>query len=115
MDDLVTALEMTVIGMALVFAAIMLLWGTMELLVRLTAEREIDPRQVLRNIKPKDKELQSLEDFELKRRAAVIAVAVALAREADSKPHAFPLPPTSVASAWQSVMRGRQLKQRGPR
>ncbi len=113
MDDLVTALEITAIGMALVFAAILLLWGVMELLVRLTAERDIDARRML-HIKPKDKELLSLEDFELKRRAAVTAVAVALARETDSKPHAFPLPPTSTASAWQSVMRGRQLKQRGP-
>ncbi|RPI95781.1 MAG: hypothetical protein EHM39_11495, partial [Chloroflexi bacterium] len=63
MDDLVTALEITGIGMALVFAAILLLWGVMELLVRLTAEREIDARRML-HMKPK---LQSLEDFELKR------------------------------------------------
>ena len=35
-ENLITALEITVAGMALVFGAIVLLWGVMALLVRVT-------------------------------------------------------------------------------
>ncbi len=38
LENLTTALEITVVGMALVFGAIVLLWLVMLALVRLTAE-----------------------------------------------------------------------------
>ena len=103
-ENLTTALEITVLGMALVFGAIMLLWGMMELLMRLTAERA-------------EIEQQARDDeYELKRRAAATAVAIALAHQQDqSQPHAFPLPPTAIVTAWQAVQRGRLLSQKGPR
>ena len=42
-ENLVTALEITVIGMALVFGAIILLWGVMALLVRLAQDHPDAP------------------------------------------------------------------------
>lgn len=102
-DNLITALEITLVGMALVFGAIVLLWGAMALLMRLTAEHaaaEQDARD---------------EELALKRRAAIAAVAVALACEQDETlPHAFPLPPTAIVTAWQAVQRGRLLSEKGP-
>ena len=80
-DNLTTALEITVVGMALVFGAIILLWLVMIALVRLTADHAIA-------------EIESASETELKRRAALAAVAVALAREQnETQPRPFPLPP----------------------
>lgn len=102
-ENLITALEITVLGMGLVFGAILLLWGVMSLLMRLTAQQGAIEQQV------RDEELDT------KRRAAVAAVAVALAHEQDQmQPHAFPLPPTAIVTAWQAVQRGRLLSQKGP-
>lgn len=104
-ENLADSLEITVIGMSLVFAAILLLWGLMSLLVRLTAEDDEVSEPVA-----------NPDEMELKRRAAVAAVMVALARDADTQqPHAFPLPPTAAVSAWQAVQRSRQLSEKGPR
>lgn len=104
-ENLVVALQITVIGMGLVFAAILVLWGIMALLVRLTSEK---PEAV-----QKAQEAQRTE-MDRKRRAAVAAVAYALAQQADqNEPHEFPLPPTSLVSAWQAVMRTKMLNKRG--
>jgi Na+-transporting methylmalonyl-CoA/oxaloacetate decarboxylase gamma subunit len=106
-ENLADSLEITVIGMSLVFAAIILLWGVMSLLVRFTAEEDDDTPEPAA-ISP--------DEMELKRRAAIAAVMVALIRDADTQqPHAFPLPPTAVVSAWQAVQRSRQLTEKGPR
>jgi len=103
-ENLTTALEITVVGMALVFGAIVLLWVMMSLLMRLTAEQAAVEQQ------------ERDDEYELKRRAAVTAVAVALAHDEDqSQPHAFPLPATAIVTAWQAVQRGRLLSQKGPR
>ncbi len=103
LEDLTTALEITVVGMALVFGAILLLWLLMAALVRLTTEQA-------------EAEIESEHALELKRRAAITAVAVALAREqAEDQLHPFPLPPTAFVTAWQAVQRGRLLSQKGPR
>jgi hypothetical protein len=97
------ALQIALIGMSLVFGAIVLFWGLMSLLVRATADRT---------------ERLTRDERDLRRRAAVAAVAAALAelqaRGADEKPHVPPLPPTALLSAWQVAMRANQLNQRGP-
>lgn len=106
MDDLTTALEITVVGMALVFGAILLLWGVMALLMRLTAEQATLEAQ------------STLAERERRRRAAAVAVAVALLRDAeyrDAELSEFPLPPEATVSAWQAVQRSRSLTQKGPR
>ena len=106
-ENLRLALQITLVGMSLVFAAIVLLWGLMAALVRVTAEPP-----------PADSgkigvgALAQPDDRELKRRAAVAAVAVASAHS-QQRP-ALPLPPTANVSPWQAVMRANHLKQRGP-
>ena len=92
------ALEITLIGMGLVFAAIFLLWIIMAILVRLTA----------------DKGDQESQEKILKHKAAVAAISVALARQVGTSPREFPLPPTALVSAWQAVMRTKMLNKRGP-
>jgi Na+-transporting methylmalonyl-CoA/oxaloacetate decarboxylase gamma subunit len=98
------ALLITVIGMGLVFSAILLLWGMMALLVRLAK----DP------IRQEAMPDEQTKDLDLKRQAAAVAVAAALAQEASFEPHEFPLPPTALVSAWQAVMRSKVLNKRGP-
>ena len=93
--------------MGLVFAAILVLWGLMAILVRVAPERQKESGT--------DETALAYDKAERKRRAAVIAVAVALAQQADTtEPHEFPLPPTAIVSAWQAVMRTRMLNKRGP-
>ncbi len=107
MDNLSLSLQITVIGMGLVFAAILLLWGMMAALVRLTPDRAEAGSEA-------EPEAPAAEQ-ERKRRAAAAAVAVALAQADTTLPHEFPEPPTAIVSAWQAVQRSRQLSQRGPR
>ena len=111
MDNLSLSLQITLIGMGLVFGAILLLWIMMAVLVRLTPDREeaAEPAAEDSPIEP------VATDQDRKRRAAIAAVAVAVAHEATPKIHEFPLPATPIVSAWQAVQRGRQLSQHGPR
>jgi len=102
-ENLTNALLITAIGMALVFAAIVLLWALMAALVRATGERGPAGEAAAQ---------AEADARDTKRRAAIAAVAVALAREA-AGPVAYASPASAGVSAWQSVMRGRQLKQRG--
>ncbi len=104
-QNLSAALQITVIGMSLVFMAIILLWGFMALLVRLVRS-------------PSDsKSILSAEELERKRRAAAVAVTLALSQEEEVsfEPQEFPLPPTALVSAWQAVMRTSMLGKRGSR
>jgi len=109
-ENLITALEITVIGMGLVFGAIFLLWGVMALLVRLAQ----DPPAPA----PEPAEAGAAQDADAlarEKRAVAIAVAVALVRDQQAQPHEFPVPPTPIVSAWQAVTRARLLQQKGPR
>jgi sodium pump decarboxylase gamma subunit len=101
-SNLSNAILITVIGMGLVFIALLLLWGAMALLMRFAN-------------KQKDVEAPEVEVTlqELRKRAAIAAVVVALIREADTELHEFPLPPTAFVSAWQAVMRSNMFKKRG--
>lgn len=102
-ENLTTALEITILGMGLVFGAIVVLWAMMTLLMVFTAEQG------------KVEQQERDDELERKRRAAVAAVSVALAYQEDQmQPHAFPLPPTAIVTAWQAVQRGRLLSQKGP-
>ncbi len=103
--SMILALQITLVGMGLVFTSIGGLWLMMALLTRLTADREPEP--VLR--------AETLAEASAERhKAALAAVSVALASERASTARAFPLPPTATVSAWQAVMRAAQLRQRGP-
>jgi Na+-transporting methylmalonyl-CoA/oxaloacetate decarboxylase gamma subunit len=102
-ENLLIALQITVIGMALVFGVIIILWITMSLLVRLTGRRA----QAAEVIVPTEDARQTT----LKRRAAIAAVSVALAHALTPQLHEFPEPPTAIVSAWQAVQRSRNLTQ----
>lgn len=106
-ENIYIALQITLVGMGLVFAAILVLWGLMAILVRVASERQTQGDTA--------ETAPAHDKAEQKRRAAAIAVAVALAQQADSSElHEFPLPPTAIVSAWQAVMRTRMLNKRGP-
>ena len=105
MDTLIIqALQITVLGMSLVFAALILIWGMMALLTKLTAEKEAPAGET-------DTAL-NMEQAE-KAQAAAIGVAIAMAEHQLSQTHPLPAPPTSIVSAWQLGMRTRQLSQKG--
>ena len=104
---LTLALQITLVGMGLVFAAILLLWLLMSALVRLTAARRKVPPG------PTEPGSAAQADERAARAAAAAAVATALAAQGPSQPR-FPLPPTALVSAWQAVRRSAQLNRRGP-
>lgn len=109
-ENLSTALQITVIGMGLVFGGILILWGLMSLLLRLTTPK--DGTTEVRSTS----DAETDEAYAQKRRVAALAVAIALAHERDQqKPQPFPMPPTAIVSAWQAVMRTNQLRRRGTR
>ena len=103
-ENLLIALQITFIGMSLVFGVIIVLWLVMSLLVRITARRAAPIEEAAAP--------GSADQSNLKRRAAIAAVSVALARELAPQLHEFPEPPTSIVSAWQAVQRSRYLTQR---
>lgn len=106
MNNMLLALEITALGMGLVFAAIILLWWMMSLLTFITADRETTYTS--------DTAKPAATDDEIKAQAAAIAVAVALAEQRVSVARPLPEPPTTIVSAWQLGMRTRQLQQKGP-
>lgn len=99
-NELTLSLLITLIGMGLVFGAIILLWGMMALITRLLAERE-----TITDVPD--------EAHEQRARVAAAAVAVALAEQAQSRIGYFPMPNTALVSAWQLGMRTRQMYQKG--
>ena len=111
LENLSLAAQMTLVGMGLVFAAIILLWVVMDVLVRLARDRHA-PAQAgeAEPVAP-----EPAPDRELRRRAAAIAVAVALARQAQAQARAFPVAQPDAVTAWQAVTRARELSQRGGR
>ena len=106
MSNLMIALEITALGMGLVFATIILLWWIMVLLTFITAEKETEPPTI---------EPVSIMDNEAKARAAALAVAFALAQQETALAHPLSDPPTAIVSAWQLGTRTRQLYQKGER
>ena len=106
-DNLLLSLQITLLGMGIVFGLIILLWGLMAALTALTAERE-KPAPA-----PDAPPPAPVEKTDAKARAAAAAVAVALARQSLSTAHPLATPPTSIVSAWQLGMRTRQMTQKG--
>jgi len=100
MNELILqALWITLIGMGLVFAALVLLWLLMLGLTSLTAERPAWKREA------------APSSTDEKERAAALAVAAALAaQQGPARLARFPSPPTAIVSAWQLSTRTRQMK-----
>jgi hypothetical protein len=117
--NLGVALQLTAIGMALVFGAIVVLWGAMALLVRLTARGEPEAETPAEAAPPASGvAVQALPKAgarraRLARLAAAAAVGLALAQRPAPAARAE-APPTATVSAWQAAMRASRLNQRGP-
>jgi len=111
MNNMVLALEITALGMGLVFAAIIVLWGMMSLLTAITADKDISAPYTA-TVLVKAESLPVKTD-DIKARVAAVAVAIALAEQQASHAHSFSEPPTAMVSAWQIGMRTRQMYQKG--
>jgi Na+-transporting methylmalonyl-CoA/oxaloacetate decarboxylase gamma subunit len=120
MSDLVASLWITLIGMGLVFIGILLLWGLMEAVVRITAryapdkssEEEADADSETEAAPAGGPEGLPAPAASQKRRAAAVAVAIALALRKPAARLSLPLERIHAgasSSAWQSVTRASQL------
>ncbi|HEY3474433.1 MAG TPA: OadG family protein [Anaerolineales bacterium] len=111
MNNLAIALDITLLGMGLVFAAIILLWGMIKLLTTLTADKgDSSGREPAPSDSP---EVTTTLNEDIKARAAAVAVAIALAKQQASSAHPLSAPSTAIVSAWQLGMRTRQMYQKG--
>ena len=110
MNNMIVALQITALGMGLVFTAIILLWWMMNLLTFLTTDKE--PASGATESASERTSIVVMDD-ELKAQAAVVAVAMALAEQQVSSAHPFTEPPPAIVSAWQLGMRTRQMYQKG--
>ena len=106
MTDLTLALQITLIGMGLVFGAIIVLWLMMILLTALTAEKESAADSPA---------AAPVSNNNILAQAAAIGVAMAMAEQRLSSAHPLPEPPTAIVSAWQLGMRTRQMSEKGGR
>ncbi|RPJ18014.1 MAG: sodium pump decarboxylase subunit gamma [Chloroflexi bacterium] len=113
MNSMRIALEITALGMGLVFAAIILLWWMMNLLTFITADKDTSQAPGADPVPDLAKPAPAI-DSESKALAAAVAVAVALADQQAARAHPFSDPPTAIVSAWQLGTRTRQLYQNGP-
>jgi sodium pump decarboxylase gamma subunit len=110
MNNFILSLQITTLGMGLVFGAILLLWLMMVLLTRFTADKESvsDEPSAADSLEP-----ASVSETGFKRQAAAIAVAITLAEQGQSSAHPLTEPPTAIVSAWQLGMRTRQRSEKG--
>ncbi len=104
MSDLTLSLQITALGMGLVFGAILLLWLMMVVLTALTADKE--PASDLAEADPTPQADSKLQ-------VALLAVAMAMAEQESSSAHPLEQPPTAIVSAWQLGMRTRQMSEKG--
>jgi Na+-transporting methylmalonyl-CoA/oxaloacetate decarboxylase gamma subunit len=105
MNDLLLSLEITGLGMGLVFGAIILLWVMMFLLTAFTGRQKAESDEA--------PEPESAPQAGNKLQAAAIAVALALAEQEQSAARPLQNPPTALVSAWQLGMRTSQRTQKG--
>ena len=95
---LTKTLLISLYGVILVFVGILLLWGMMELLVRLTQKKEKQPSK-------EDKTLSDKSELAIKQKAAAAAVAAALSLQNSTTISAAPCKQENL-SPWQSMHRG---------
>ena len=110
MSNLSLSLQITAVGMGIVFGAILILWLTMVLLTALTADKKSAPHKRAMSDSP---EADPAQEAEALAQAAVVGVAMAIAEQQLSSAHPLKDPPTTIISAWQLGMRTRQMTQKG--
>jgi Na+-transporting methylmalonyl-CoA/oxaloacetate decarboxylase gamma subunit len=109
MNDVTLSLEITALGMGLVFGAIVLLWLMMILLTTFTTDKNPPADETASDAPGPD----AVSESGYKAQAAAIAVALALAEQGQSTARPLSLPPTALVSAWQLGMRTSQRSQKG--
>lgn len=120
---LLLSLQITALGMGLVFGAIILLWVVMALLTAFTGDKEtasdspeVDSADPSLSLTPSaltpSPSLSGRGELE---RVALLAVAMALAEQGDKSARVMPEPPTAFVSAWQLGMRTRQMSEKSNR
>lgn len=111
-ENLILTLEITALGMGLVFLAIVLLWLLMWAMtaIRFKNGEGADSEQATAGTS-----INSSSDDALKAQAAAVAVAIALAEQSQSSARPLSQPPTALISAWQLGMRTRQMYEKGGR
>jgi len=111
MSNLVTSLIITVIGMGLVFVAILLLWGLMEIIVQATAKAEVQEEEQAESPALSTASSEESPAQSLKQKAAAVAVAFALAIR-QATPSTASAVPERVLSAWQANALAVRVNQR---
>lgn len=107
-EILIQSLQITALGMGLVFGAIILLWVMMIVLTALTAEKKKHSEE-----SSDEPESGAGSQIETKARVAALVVALALAEQGQSTARPLSVPPTAIVSAWQLGMRTSQRTQKG--
>lgn len=110
MSDLTLSLQITALGMGLVFGAILLLWLMMIVLTALTTEKESPVEESRASDSP---EVVSPPQADSNLQVALLAVALALAEQETTSARPLTEPPTAIVSAWQLGMRTRQMSEKG--
>jgi len=110
MTDFLLSLQITALGMGLVFGAIILLWLMMILLTFFTADKKTQSDEISASDSPKP---DAVTEAGFKAQAAALAVAIALAEQGQSTARPLTAPPTALVSAWQLGMRTSQRTQKG--
>jgi len=108
---MVNALWITLIGMGMVFVAILLLWGLMEVIVWLTTEKK---PAILPVVETEGNQLfvETGRGRSQKQQAAAAAVAAALALHKQTREEVSTPPlPTTTLSAWQAAHRAGAIGQ----
>jgi Na+-transporting methylmalonyl-CoA/oxaloacetate decarboxylase gamma subunit len=109
MTDLTLGIQISAIGMGLVFGAILILWLMMILLTKRTADAS--PGGTASDSAGPDR----VAETERLAQAAALGVAMAIAEQQVSSAHPLGEPPTAIISAWQLGMRTRQMTEKGGR
>lgn len=117
MNDFTLSLQITALGMSLVFGAILLLWLMMAILTAVTAEKDAPASDSPEVVPPTPSLSLTPSPSPSGRReaesVALLAVAIALAEQKGTSARPLPEPPTTIVSAWQLGMRTRQMAEKG--
>lgn len=112
MNDFALSLQITALGMGLVFGVILLLWLMMVILTALTTDKDTSTEHSA-SPASHSAETDSALQTDSKLRVALLAVAMALEEQHTSSAHPLEQPPTAIVSAWQLGMRTRQMSEKG--
>jgi len=117
MSELQQGLLIAAIGMGLVFAIIIFLWGLMALMMQVTSREKLEIGAETQDEQLKGEKSPANLSNELLLRATVAAVAVRLALEKTKTRQAFRQQDrdSDTLTPWQTVHRNRQIEQKRTR